>query len=172
MKQKKLLILPLLVMGILLSGCNYEAIINDAVNQFVEQNTAPLPTEVTQPPEPFIGFAETDVEDLDELCQLKQEDLQNYTSRYSAYNSYHYFQYLNDTEKLLYHAYEYALDEALPYFWVDDRLLENVERKPVDVLEFLALDSAMVGQNYSHSHGDATVTHPNPESPSWRHPEW
>lgn len=154
MKLKKTLVLLMLLLPLVLSGCDYEAIIDSAVNDLAHQLTDP--EEVV---EPFIGFSETEVEDVDQLLQLKPEELQNYTSQYSDYNSYTYFAHLNDTEKLLYHAYEYALDEALPYFWIDDRLLQGMERSAFQVLEFLALDSAVVEQNISHSQGGYTVTH-------------
>jgi hypothetical protein len=154
MKMKKTLLLPVLLLSLLLSGCDYEAIIDNAVNHLAQQMTDP--EDVV---EPFIGFSETEAESAEELLQLKPEQLQNYTSRYSDYNTYTYFAHLNDTEKLLYHAYEYALDEALPYFWVDDRLLQGLERTADEVLEFLALDSAVVEQNYHYTFSGCTMTH-------------
>lgn len=153
MKTKQWLLL-LVVLSLLLTGCNYEAIIDNAVNDLAQQMTDP--EDVV---DPFIGFSETEADSADKLRQLKPEELQNYTSRYSDYNTYTYFQHLNDTEKLLYHAYEYALDEALPYFWVDDRLLQGMERTADEVLEFLALDSAVVEQNYHYTFGGCTMTH-------------
>lgn len=153
MKLKRTLVL-LLLLPLILSGCDNEAIIDSAVNDLAHQLTDP--DDVV---EPFIGFSETEVESADKLLQLKPEQLQNYISKYSDYNTYTYFKHLNDTEKLLYHAYEYALDEGMTHFWVDDRLLQDMEWSVVDVLEFLALDSAMVGQNFHYIHGGYTVTH-------------
>lgn len=138
----------------LFSGCNYRQIIDDTVNGLAHSMTDPA--EVV---EPFIGFSDTEVDDPDLLRKLEPSELENYTSRYCNYNSYVYFMHLNEAEKLLYHAYEYALDEALPYFWVDDRLLEDMERSCFEVLSFLALDSAMVEQNISFTYGGYTVTH-------------
>lgn len=154
MKTRKILLPVALILSLLLSGCNYEAIIDSAVQDLAHQMTDP--EDIV---EPFIGFSKTEVDKADQLLQKQPEELQNYISRYSGYNTYTYFQHLNDTEKLLYHAYEYALDEALPYFWVDDRLLQDLKRTPFEVLEFLALDSAVVEQNISHSQGGYTVTH-------------
>ena len=51
------------------------------------------------------------------------------------------------------------MDEALPYFWVDDRLLQDMERTEFEVLEMLALDSAVVEQNVSIANRGYTVTH-------------
>lgn len=152
--KKKILVLPVLVLSLLLSGCNYQAIIDKTVHDI-----AHLMTDPEDVVEPFIGFAETEPESTEQLRQLTPEELQNYTSRYSDYNTYTYFTHLNDTEKLLYRAYEYALDEALPYFWVDERLLQDMERTADEVLEFLTLDSAVVEQNYYYTLSGCTMTH-------------
>jgi len=160
MKMRKFLLL-LVLLSILLSGCNYEAIINNAINEFYQQSTEPQPT--TEPKkelDPLILFAEEDVEeveDLEALRSLKPEELRNYTSQFRDYNTYTYFSHLNAPEQLLYHAYEYAMDEALPYFWIDNRLLLGMERSSFQVLEFLSLDSALVEQNFSHLKGSYTA---------------
>ena len=101
MKIRKVLLLTGLMLSLLLSGCNYEAIVESAVRELAHQLTDP--TDVV---EPLIGFAETEVEEVDQLQKLTPEELENYTSRYSEYNSYTYFAHLNDSEKLLYRAYE------------------------------------------------------------------
>lgn len=150
--MKKILLVTVLLLCFLVGGC--ASIIDSTVQDLAKQMTDPADVV-----EPFIGFSKTEVENVDKLRQLKPEELQNYTSRYSDYNTYTYYKHLNESEKLLYHAYEYALDEALPYFWVDDRLLQDMEWTAFEVLEFLALDSAMVGQNLAHSQGGYTVTH-------------
>ena len=144
----------MLILSLLLTGCDYEAIIDEVVHEVANQLTDP--EDVV---EPFIGFSETDAEKTDQLLQLEPEEVRDYESRYSMYNSYTYFAHLNDSEKLLYRAYEYALDEALPYFWVDDRLLQDMERTEFEVLEMLALDSAVVEQNVSIANRGYTVTH-------------
>ena len=181
MKVKKLMFLMVLILSLVLSGCNYEAAVADVLHDLASQLTEPetvmeapstRPTEPetvveapsTQPTEPeevepFIGFASAEVEETDELLQLKPEELRYYVSEYNKYNNYIYFQHLNETEKLLYRAYEYALDKALPYIVVDDRLLPGMSRPAFQVLEFLSLDSAVVEQNISCSHGEFTVTH-------------
>lgn len=152
--MKRIMLTSILILSMLLTGCDYEAIIDDVVHQVANQLTDP--EDVV---EPFIGFSEIDAEQTDQLLQLKPEELRNYESRYGQYNSYTYFAHLNDSEKLLYRAYEYALDEALPYFWVDDRLLQDIKRTEFEVLEMLALDSAVVEQNVSIANRGYTVTH-------------
>lgn len=152
--MKKTMLIFSLILCLLLTGCDYEAIIDEVVHEVANQLTEP--EDVV---EPFIGFSETEAEQTDQLLQLEPEEVRNYESRYSMYNSYTYFTHLNDSEKLLYRAYEYALDEALPYFWVDDRLLQDMERTEFEVLEMLALDSAVVEQNVSIANREYTVTH-------------
>lgn len=155
MKIGKLLVAGGLILSVLLSGCQIEEIIEQ-----VENTPIYKPTESKQPPEakePIIGFAKSAVDSPEELDQVKPEDLQNYTSEYSAYNTYTYYDHLNQPERLLYHAYEYALDEAQSCFWIDDRLLDGMERTTAEVLEYFSLDSAMVGQNYEHREGEATL---------------
>lgn len=152
--MKKTMLIFSLILCLLLTGCDYEAIIDEVVHEVANQLTEP--EDVV---EPFIGFSETEAEKTEQLLQLEPEEVRNYESRYSMYNSYTYFTHLNDSEKLLYRAYEYALDEALPYFWVDDRLLQDMERTEFEVLEMLALDSAVVEQNVSIANREYTVTH-------------
>lgn len=159
MKIGKYLLLMGLSLSIFLSGCNYEEIIDRVAKDLGPQNA--VWEQAAKPPEPFIGFSETDVESPEELDQRKPEELQNYTSRYSEYNTYTYFAHLNDAEKLLYHAYEYALDEAQSCFWIAQELLQEMERPVSEVLEFLSLDSALVGQNYEHRQGEATLAYSN-----------
>lgn len=154
MNVKKTLFLLVLLLSIFLSGCDSEASVDSTVSDPTHQITEPK-KEV----EPFIGFAETEVKSADQLRQLKPEELRNYTSQYSDYNTYTYYQHLNDTEKLVYHAYEYAMDEGLPYFWVDDRLLQGLERSTFQILEFLSLDSAVVEQNIARVEDSNTVPH-------------
>lgn len=152
--MKRIMLTMMLILSLLLTGCDYEAIIDEVVHEVANQLTDP--EDVV---EPFIGFSEIDAEKTDQLLRLEPEEVRNYESRYSMYNSYTYFAHLNDSEKLLYRAYEYALDEALPYFWVDDRLLQDMERTEFEVLEMLALDSAVVEQNVSIANRGYTVTH-------------
>lgn len=157
MKLKKMLLPLLFVLLLLLNGCDYEAIMGSVVNEPTVQTTQP---EIVL--EPFVGFSETDVVDVEQWRQLKRSDLQNYTSQYSQFNSYTYFSHLNDAERLLYHIYEYALDEALPYFWIDERLLQGMVWPEFEVLEFFSLDSAMMEQNFSFRKRIDTVTNTQP----------
>lgn len=160
--MKRKFVLLILALSLLLSGCEYRTVIEKILDEAAILTTAPTTKPIV---EPFIGFSDTEVEDVSLLRQLEPETLQHYVSQYRKYNPYIYFEYLNDTERLLYHAYEYAMDEGMPYFWVDERLLEGLERSDFQVLEFLALDSALVEQNIAYQrklytvHGDPGETY-------------
>lgn len=159
MQRKKLWILLTLVLSILFSGCYYEAPTNDFLTKPVmPPTTTTQPTTTTAPTEPFIGFAETKTRIPDELIQLKPKELETYISPYNHYNTYYYYEYLNDTEKLVYRAYEYAMDKGLPYFWIDERLLQDLERSTFQILEFLSLDSAVVEQNIARMQDTVTLS--------------
>ena len=156
--RTKLLIPLILGLSVLLSGCVYEVIGNNSASEPSDQTTAPEQTTVTTTvTEPFVGFAEADVKSEDELVKLWPEELEDYVSKHRHYNAYHYYQHLNDSEKLVYRAYEYALDHGLPRIWVDNRLLDGTHRSELEILEFLTLDSAMVEQNINRYQGEFTV---------------
>jgi hypothetical protein len=152
--MKKTMLIFSLILCLLLTGCDYEAIIDEVVHEVANQLTEP--EDVV---EPFIGFAETEPETTDQLRQLTPQELLNYTPRYGIYNTYTYFRHLSESEKLIYRAYEYALDEGLPYCWIDDRLLQETERSLFQILEFFSLDSAVVEQNITYDQNGHTVTH-------------
>lgn len=78
---------------------------------------------------------------------MEATELEEYVSKYRQYNSYIYYKALGDNEKLIYHAFEYALDNNCQHIWFDDRLLQDITYNVVDILRFLSLDSAMVEQN-------------------------
>lgn len=148
--MKRKLLLLILLLSIILSGCQYEGIITTAAKQMCGQQAELVQPNRERSEVRFVGFSETETTNVDELIKVLPRELQNYTSEFSDYNSYTYFQHLNDTEKLVYRAYEYAQDEGLPYIWVDERLLYGMKWSAFEILEFLSLDSAMVEQNIEH----------------------
>lgn len=156
MKLGKLLLAAGLLTSVLLSGCQMEKILEYTEIDPTHKQTQP--NGFVESEEPFIGFSKTEVESPEEMEQIQLQELENYTSRYSAYNTYTYYEHLNQPEKLLYRAYEYALDQTMSCFWIEDQLLAGMERTAAEVLEFLSLDSAMVGQNYEHRQGEATMS--------------
>lgn len=149
------LLLALVLAAAVLSGC-----VDPALKDRLLEDAVGLLAEPTEPAEPYIGFtAEETIEDMAQLEKPDMEQLKNYQSQYRQYNSYIYYEGLNDDEKLIYHAYEYALDHSYPYFWVDQRLLQGLTWDTFDILWFLALDTPLVEQNLSQSNHDYTVTH-------------
>ena len=60
--MKKTMLIFSLILCLLLTGCDYEAIIDEVVHEVANQLTEP--EDVV---EPFIGFSETDAEQTDQL---------------------------------------------------------------------------------------------------------
>lgn len=154
MNFRKRLILLGLLLTLLLSGCRYEYVVDSAINELAHQLTEP--EDIV---EPFIGFAREEVGDPDHLLQLTPDELHSYVSEYSKYNTYTYFEHLSRSERIIYRAYEYALDHSYPHIWFDDRLTVDLHWSDFDILQFLALDSAFVEQNISQNSHSFTVTH-------------
>lgn len=78
---------------------------------------------------------------------VSTKDLAVYTSIFDEYNSYVYFSTLNDSEKLLYHAYEYAMDNSYTYLCIRNDILDEMEASFEDVLRFLSLDQPLLEAN-------------------------
>lgn len=96
---------------------------------------------------------------------LLKEELENYKPVNDVYNSGIYYEKLNKDEKLIYNAFEYALDNNYTYIYVDDRMVIEEERNVINILEFLSLDSPIVQQNLNVLSGktnfslDARIMH-------------
>lgn len=74
-------------------------------------------------------------------------EMENYVSDYSQYNTYTYYSKLNKYEKIVYHSFEYALDNSLQYVMICKKLNGKLTYSPEDILYFLSLDSPIVEQN-------------------------
>lgn len=155
MRRNKKTVLLGLILPLLLTGCRFEYDPEYIRNELIHQLTEP--EDIV---EPFIGFSQEDVQDPDNLLlQLEPEELEDYVSEYSRYNCYHYFDTLSPSERLIYRAYEYALDHGYPYIWFDNRLTEDLQYTGFDILQLFALDSPLVEQNISQTSTVYTVTH-------------
>lgn len=86
------------------------------------------------------GFEITDI-------SLIVADLEEYVSAYDAYNSHTFYISLNEDEKLIYHIFEYALDNSYSDIFIDISLLGNCNYSAKQILDMYSLDSAMVEQN-------------------------
>lgn len=88
-------------------------------------------------------------------------ELADRESPYAAYRSSMLYDSLSNSEKLVYRAMEYALEESLPYVCVDRRLITEEEALK-DVLRCLALDSPLLEQNLRYGTQEFSVNYPLP----------
>lgn len=111
--------------------------------------------------EVYIGFSPETTEKLTfkAVKMINAEKLQKYSSRYAPYNSYTYYKSLSNDEKIIYHAFEYALDHGYPYVLIDEKLVQQTAYDMLEILCFLSLDSAIVEQNLAKATDGYTIVH-------------
>ena len=90
-----------------------------------------------------------DFDSLENAEYLTIEEIQKFESATDIYNQGVYYETLNAQEKLIYKAYQYALDNNYIYTDVDGELLEGCNNSALDIIVFLSLDSGIVQQNLS-----------------------
>lgn len=90
-----------------------------------------------------------DLESFDNAEYVTREEIEGYETTTDVYNQGVYFSKLNDNEKLIYKAYQYALDNNYMYTYVDESMLNDGDLSAMDIIVLLSLDSAIVQQNLS-----------------------
>lgn len=102
---------------------------------------------------PRIGFASGELfeEGNDEII-LPASDFSNPELSSSAYRSSFHYDTLSEEHRLIYHALEYAMENAYSYILVDDKLVEDTETLLV-ILDYLSLDSPLLEQNLWYETG-------------------
>ena len=99
--------------------------------------------------EVLVGFSEK-INEQDEYTYISVNEFNEYESNFSKYNNYVYYYKLNKTEKLIYHIYEYALDNSYSSIMIDYRMLPDIDYSLKDILVFLSLDSPIMEQNVKY----------------------
>ena len=99
--------------------------------------------------EKFIAFSKTDYNSVTstDFTRVTFDELENYQSVYKQYNQYQYYENLNESEKIIYKAFEFALDNSLPVVFIDKKILADSKYSNSDIFNFLTLDSAIAEQN-------------------------
>ena len=102
----------------------------------------------------IVCFSVNNSSSISESIDLSKLD--NYESSYKSFNSYVYYSALTENERKVYHVFEYALDNAFPYVYLDSRIIkECCERyTPYEILQLLALDSPLLEQNLLFGSGE------------------
>lgn len=75
--------------------------------------------------------------------------IKKYESKFSDINTYTYYNTLNSREKLIYKAFEYAMDNAKSNIFILNSLMEDGDISPDDILYFLSLDTPAMDKNFS-----------------------
>lgn len=103
----------------------------------------------------FVAFAEEEIGRESELVDV--EEFSDYRSDFSAYGTRTCYSFLNREEKILYRLLEYAMDHSYTQIFVDQRLMQEMERAPLEVACVLSMDSPFVEQNLSVGKTSFTV---------------
>lgn len=94
-----------------------------------------------------IGFETSPDYDAGAFTFLAAKDIEKYKSQYADCNTYTMYASLNDSEKLIYHALEYAFDHYHNNIFFANGSLDDVDI--YKVLSFFSLDSPMMEQNFA-----------------------
>lgn len=151
--MKKILCLLMGVVLVLTSGCSIAEGLSSALSA---DNEAEKPSnsmisdnesfeKETEAPEDEVVFGFSDSEEAE--TELTKSELLSWENPYGVYSSYILFDSLNDNEKLVYHALEYAMVNSFENTFVDGDL--GVDRDRIlDIVELLSLDTPFLEQNF------------------------
>lgn len=89
-----------------------------------------------------------DDESFAEATYMTTDEIKEYKTTTDIYNSGYYYEKLSEEEKVVYKAYQYALDNNFVYTYVDNSMISG-KYTPLDIIVFLSLDSATIQQNIS-----------------------
>ena len=108
----------------------------------------------------FIGFLQEKTEEmaLQDFERVSLEAITAYQPNYGGYGVDVYYQSLTSQEQTIYRVFQYALDHAQSYIFLDDRLLTGMDGSIYDVLCCLALDNPMLEQNLNWTSMTAEYT--------------
>lgn len=147
-------VLCLLLCGVMLfslCGCN---LVLDVL-------VGPILTE-EQEAIPHLGFSRgalfEEGEDED-ILYFTVEEFAQQPIEYDVYRSSMHYETLTENDRVVYHAYEYALENGYNNVLLDDLLVEDPNAL-LTALEFLALDSPLLEQNVRFTYGNFTSYYP------------
>ena len=99
----------------------------------------------------FVGFASAG--DTELAMAVNAFSLESTDSAWGALNARRYYAGLSDDEKMVYRAFETALENGWEDVYLDISLVENCFYSPGEILMFLALDSPLLEQNIRYTEG-------------------
>ena len=95
--------------------------------------------------EKIVAFQKSGSEKVSGIISL--DKFQNYNSEYAKYRTDYYYNTLSENDKLLYHIYEYALENSYEQIYLDERYITDLNY--LDILKCFSLDSAILETNLS-----------------------
>lgn len=105
---------------------------------------------------PKIAFGTMPISENSDEVIMSVEEFGSIEIEYDRFRSDYHFTRLSEQEKLLYNAFEYALEKSCTYIYVDARLIPSVESF-AKALKFLSLDSPLLEQNLVYEAGNFTT---------------
>lgn len=105
-----------------------------------------------------IGFTKGEVSESSENIVMIATDFTNYESEYNIYSSSLHYDCLNENEKLIYHALEYAMENSYTSVLIERRLVNDIKDLE-KILNYLSLDSPLLEQNLFYELGIVTTYH-------------
>ena len=93
----------------------------------------------------FVGFSRRG--DVNFALTASAESLANMPLSLEKYNSRVYYDGLTGADRLVYRAFEVALENGWEEVYLDEFLTENCRRTPLEILVLFALDSPFLEQN-------------------------
>lgn len=88
-----------------------------------------------------------------EKIVFNTEELKNIKNYGSNYRASMFYEKLNDSQKIVYTAFEYAMENGYTNIFVDNKLVENSDNLE-KILIYLSLDSPLLEQNLKYDIGE------------------
>ena len=140
-----------ILLSLLLMLCMSSCAVTDTISDLIHINDVVAADEAI----PHIGFSRGELFDEEEIIYTADE-FADVESDYAAYRGHLHFDTLNETEQLLYRAFEFAMENGYNNVLVDDLLCDD-RTTLYRVLKYLALDSPLLEQNLRYHSGTFTA---------------
>ncbi len=108
---------------------------------------------------PHVGFSKEEITTKTDFDVFLADEVEKYDSEYRRYGSTIHYEALNESEKIIYKAMEYAFEYKYPSIMIDDALCED-EDALYRILNYLSLDSPLLEQNIKVSYGSFELSYP------------
>ncbi len=140
-----------LVLVSTLSGCK---VVNNFVHIFYGKNQVAKAEQISH-----IAFSNGTLFDDSKEIFVEAKELANSETEFSKYNSKFHYNKLTDSEKIIYKALEYAMQESYANILVENDIATDTDQL-IKVINYLSLDSPFLEQNIRYETGKFTTSFP------------